>query len=285
MVQDRQGSVTDILDDSGSVIDHIFYDGYGNETESTPTEHANGYAGYFRDTATGLLHTDTRWYGPAIGRWISEDPIGFGGGDTNLSRYVGNGPTNGVDPAGQATLRFSPESTRNMRWTEEKLKPGNLGTTKVDFHISWQTVCVCNCGRVWYHPEFTVTVIAKIFLDINQIRDLKRKKLIPGLDYRTAYGHEQKHVESTRWYAASVTDRLTEAEQKYSFSSRAASDRYGAQLRLFYTADFLKYFLEEMLHEHPKFPGRAPGKIEMVEPIDGLMPDEPIEFEPFNPFK
>jgi RHS repeat-associated protein len=101
MVQDRQGSVTDILDDSGTVVDHIFYDGYGNETESTPTAHTNGYAGYFRDTATGLLHTDTRWYAPAIGRWTSEDPIGFDGGDTNLSRYVGNGPTNGVDPTGR----------------------------------------------------------------------------------------------------------------------------------------------------------------------------------------
>jgi len=30
------------------------------------------------------------YYDPATGRWRSEDPIGFGGGDANLWRYVGN---------------------------------------------------------------------------------------------------------------------------------------------------------------------------------------------------
>ena len=41
-----------------------------------------------------------RWYDPSAGRWISEDPIGFEAGDANLYRYVGNGPTNAVDPSG-----------------------------------------------------------------------------------------------------------------------------------------------------------------------------------------
>ena len=100
MVQDRQGSVTEILDNTGSVVDHIFYDGYGNETESVPTAHTNGYAGYFRDIVTKLLRSETRWYGPSIGRWIQEDPIGFNGVDKNLSRYVGNGPTIHTDSSG-----------------------------------------------------------------------------------------------------------------------------------------------------------------------------------------
>ncbi len=39
-------------------------------------------------------------YDPTIGRWISEDPIGFEGGDPNLYRYVGNSPTNFTDPDG-----------------------------------------------------------------------------------------------------------------------------------------------------------------------------------------
>src|SRR5208283_5277438 len=37
---------------------------------------------------------------PSIGRWTSEDPLGFAAGDTNLYRYVGNGPTDGTDPTG-----------------------------------------------------------------------------------------------------------------------------------------------------------------------------------------
>jgi hypothetical protein len=31
---------------------------------------------------------------------MKEDPLGFGAGDSNLDRYVGNGPTNGTDPSG-----------------------------------------------------------------------------------------------------------------------------------------------------------------------------------------
>src|SRR5262245_40965180 len=39
-------------------------------------------------------------YDPTIGRWISEDPIGFQAADGNLYRYVGNDSTNEVDPSG-----------------------------------------------------------------------------------------------------------------------------------------------------------------------------------------
>lgn len=41
-----------------------------------------------------------RWYDPKIGRWISQDPIGFAAGDANLYRYVGNEATMYVDPDG-----------------------------------------------------------------------------------------------------------------------------------------------------------------------------------------
>jgi uncharacterized protein RhaS with RHS repeats len=39
-------------------------------------------------------------YDPTIGRFISEDPIAFDGGDADLYRYVGNSPTNFTDPSG-----------------------------------------------------------------------------------------------------------------------------------------------------------------------------------------
>ncbi len=35
-----------------------------------------------------------------MGRFISQDPVGFGGGDVNLYRYAGNGAVNFVDPSG-----------------------------------------------------------------------------------------------------------------------------------------------------------------------------------------
>lgn len=39
-------------------------------------------------------------YDPSIGRWLEPDPIGFGGGNVNLYEFVGNSPTNYVDPSG-----------------------------------------------------------------------------------------------------------------------------------------------------------------------------------------
>ena len=59
------------------------------------------YRGRFDDAMfeyTGRLDSDaelefapTRWYDPTIGRWLTEDVVGFAA-DTNLYRYVGNSP-------------------------------------------------------------------------------------------------------------------------------------------------------------------------------------------------
>ncbi|HUT92888.1 MAG TPA: RHS repeat-associated core domain-containing protein [Thermoguttaceae bacterium] len=53
------------------------------------------------DTNTRLYYNRARWYDPASGRFLSEDPIGFAAGDANLYRYCGNSPTNATDPSGK----------------------------------------------------------------------------------------------------------------------------------------------------------------------------------------
>lgn len=47
-------------------------------------------------------------YDPSIGRFISEDPIAFDGGDVNIYRYGGNSPTNVIDPTGLAATILRP---------------------------------------------------------------------------------------------------------------------------------------------------------------------------------
>lgn len=59
-----------------------------------------GYTGQVFDAETGLGYFNARYYDPAKGRFLSEDPIGFGGGDANLYRYVGNDPVKVTDPSG-----------------------------------------------------------------------------------------------------------------------------------------------------------------------------------------
>ena len=46
------------------------------------------------DEVTELQNNIKRWYNPELGKWLSEDPIGFEDGDTNIYRYVGNSAPN-----------------------------------------------------------------------------------------------------------------------------------------------------------------------------------------------
>jgi RHS repeat-associated protein len=101
-LSDNQGSVQDVIDSAGSVLNHVSYDGFGKViSETSPTiEFRFGYTGRDRDEETGLDYYRSRYYNPAIGRFISEDPIEFAGGDGNLYRYVGNSPSTATDPSG-----------------------------------------------------------------------------------------------------------------------------------------------------------------------------------------
>jgi RHS repeat-associated protein len=98
---DRQGSVVDLVDEGGNVLNHFVYDSFGNRTATTGVDFRFGYTGRELDSETGLYYYRARYYDSQLGRFISEDPIGFNAGDTNLYRYVKNSPTNWTDPTGK----------------------------------------------------------------------------------------------------------------------------------------------------------------------------------------
>jgi RHS repeat-associated protein len=99
---DNLGSVRDIVDTSGDELDHVVYDSFGNIV--TETNATNGdrfkFAGMQYDTTVGQYFDHARWYGPTVGRYLAQDPIGFSGQDGDLYRYVGNDPINHVDVSG-----------------------------------------------------------------------------------------------------------------------------------------------------------------------------------------
>jgi RHS repeat-associated protein len=105
LLADHQGTVRDIVrwDDTAGetvTVTHFTYDTFGNVTSGDTTQTRYLYTGRDWDADTGLQYNRARWYDPATGRWVSEDPIGFAGGDANLSRYVGNSATVATDPSG-----------------------------------------------------------------------------------------------------------------------------------------------------------------------------------------
>ena len=46
------------------------------------------YTGCEFDAATGLQYNRNRWYDPHLGRFMTQDPIGFAGGNPKLNRAV-----------------------------------------------------------------------------------------------------------------------------------------------------------------------------------------------------
>src|SRR5688572_30515617 len=65
---------------------------------STPLQY-RGQEGSYTDSETGLIYMMNRYYAPLLGRFISRDPIGFGGG-INLYAYGYGDPVNYTDPDG-----------------------------------------------------------------------------------------------------------------------------------------------------------------------------------------
>jgi RHS repeat-associated protein len=52
------------------------------------------------ENGSGLYSYRARYYDPTRSRFVSEDPIGFAGGDVNLYAYVGANPSTWADPLG-----------------------------------------------------------------------------------------------------------------------------------------------------------------------------------------
>ena len=51
-------------------------------------------------TATGLYYDEARFYSTSLGTFVTQDPIGYSAGDTNLYCYCGNNPMSDMDPTG-----------------------------------------------------------------------------------------------------------------------------------------------------------------------------------------
>jgi RHS repeat-associated protein len=97
---DHLGSTNGLADSTGALTASTTYDSFGNATNASfPSRYQ--FTGREFDNFTGQHYYRARFYDANLGRFISEDPIGFSGGDINLYGYVGNHPTMFRDPSGK----------------------------------------------------------------------------------------------------------------------------------------------------------------------------------------
>jgi RHS repeat-associated protein len=107
-LHDLVGSTIGLVNSSGSLATSFTYEPFGAVTPSgSPSSYPYLFVGMEYDSATLLYHTLARYYSPRLQRYLSADPLGFGGGDVNVFAYAGNNPVDLIDPLGMQMPAFN----------------------------------------------------------------------------------------------------------------------------------------------------------------------------------
>jgi RHS repeat-associated protein len=120
------------------VKDTITYDGWGQITNDTNMSLRGryGYTGREEDVETGWQYNRARYYDSVNARWITQDPLGFDAGDSNLYRYVLNSSTGASDPGGLTSWvgslqgwfngKYGLKLSDTLGWNAEETPPGGI---------------------------------------------------------------------------------------------------------------------------------------------------------------
>ena len=125
-----RGDVIRIYDGAGAVVANYNYDAWGSVisvtdangaaiTDSTHIANVNPlrYRGYYYDSETGLYYLQSRYYDPAVKRFINADSLVGANKDilgNNVFAYCSNNPVNYSDPTGHGIIRDA------WNWVKEK---------------------------------------------------------------------------------------------------------------------------------------------------------------------
>ncbi len=107
-LQDANWNTTGLVTTSGTVVERETYNPFGVATSrdaSGSVISTSAKAWVFlhqggEKIAIGDYEFRNRVLSPTLGRWLSNDPVGFNAGDVNVYRYMGNDPSNELDPSG-----------------------------------------------------------------------------------------------------------------------------------------------------------------------------------------
>jgi RHS repeat-associated protein len=99
---DGLGSTLALSDSAGTLQTQYTYEPFGRTTFTGQVSSSSIQFTGRENDGTGLFYYRARYFSASLGRFVSEDPIEFGGGQTNLYAYVGNDPVSFSDPLGQS---------------------------------------------------------------------------------------------------------------------------------------------------------------------------------------
>ena len=130
---DGLGSITSLSNAAGSIANTYTYDSFGKLTASTGSlVNPFQYTARESDPETGLYYYRARYYDPAAGRFIGEDPLEFFGG-IDFYAYVENDPINLSDPFGFRPLTDCEKKRLSKYIPKEDLDNADLH----EDHVPW----------------------------------------------------------------------------------------------------------------------------------------------------
>jgi len=106
---DLLGSPVASSDNKGNILWRQHYLPFGAESENIGSQADNdiNYTGHQRDDENDLVYMQARYYDPVIGRFYSNDPVGFSNvHNFNRYAYANNNPYKYVDPDGNSPISY-----------------------------------------------------------------------------------------------------------------------------------------------------------------------------------
>jgi RHS repeat-associated protein len=140
--------------------ERVYEDEYGDIPQEQLRQQNLRFQGQYFDRDTGLHYNTLRYYDPDIGRFISPDPIGLGGG-LNLGSYAPN-PISWIDPWGLAPSIYLDFSGH---WALFPAGPGEFneviiklqGSRQRDFTLAFEQSNIPKSRTLlytWHHADF-----------------------------------------------------------------------------------------------------------------------------------
>jgi RHS repeat-associated protein len=131
---DLLGSTIALANDAGAVAMQYSYEPFGASMASGAVSSNPYQFAFHQNDGTGLYYYSARYYSPTLGRFISEDPSGIGGGP-NLYEYADDQPITFED-----FFRLEPELGK---WIMQAMR-----------HLSSLSWGVHTAGIVWAKALF-----------------------------------------------------------------------------------------------------------------------------------
>jgi RHS repeat-associated protein len=114
-----QGTPLAKTDANGTILATYDYAPYGTPVAGlSGAPNGPGYTGHVNDPDTGFVYMQARYYDPAVGRFLSVDPVGSSPGNAfNFNRYAyaSNNPIVNIDPDGKRDIYIG--GAGDKRWS------------------------------------------------------------------------------------------------------------------------------------------------------------------------